>query len=233
MPLSNINSVTLRPDRTGDFQERVADLAGKARASSDPWRWTAHQTLFGDVQTIHFAAECPDFAAIQELGTVQGLWHRVLGEKDGEQAYRQTNACVQGVQQTVSIDRPDLSYPPEGDDRTAYPFALITSARARPGQAEAAEELIRKVAEAIPKVGDPARIIANQSLVGELGVYWVVRPLRSLADLDEQTAVPDLLTRAFGNGEGGLIWRAGSEAMEQVRREILAYVPELSNPPTD
>jgi hypothetical protein len=107
----------------------------------------------------------------------------------------------------------------------------VTSLRARPGQAEACEELIRKIAEAIPKTGDAARIITNQSIIGELNLYWTVRPLRSLSELDEQLPAPELLNKAFGPAEGGLLWRTGSEAVDQARREITGYVPELSNPP--
>ena len=34
---------------------------------------------------------------------------------------------------------------------------------------------------------------------------------------------------AFGPGEGGLLWRAGNDAMLEVRREIVALRPDLSN----
>ena len=54
------------------------------------------------------------------------------------------------------MERPDLSYPAEFEQR-AFPAALVTLVRAQPGKQEACEELIRKVAEAIPKLGEPAQ----------------------------------------------------------------------------
>jgi hypothetical protein len=57
------------------------------------------------------------------------------------------------------------------------------------------------------------------------------RPLRSLEELDAQLPAPELLERAFGPGEGGLIWRSGNEAIVEARREIMAYREDLSNPP--
>ena len=46
----------------------------------------------------------------------------------------------------------------------------MVGARARPGHADALEELVRKVAEAIPKVDDPARISTWQSYFGDMGI---------------------------------------------------------------
>jgi hypothetical protein len=181
------------------------------------------------VNTIHFVSEAPDFAAIGVRGLPDELVRRLLGEKDGNEWLQQANECVLAVRQTISRERPDLSYPPERTVRR-YPVALVTVLRARPGRQEACEELLRKVAEAIPKAGDPARLVAYQTLVGELTQYWTVRPLEDLGQLDRQTQPSDLLNKAFGAAEGGLIFRTGLEAIEQVRREIGFYREDLSNP---
>lgn len=231
MALTIVNSVGIRPDRMGQFQDEVAQLAEAATDKGEEWRWTAHRTLFGETLVMHFVTLTESFAELEPLGTVDELWTRVLGEKKGQEGFRDANECVQTVQHTISTLRPELSYPPDEIQPGAYPAAAVTSVRARPGQAEACEELIRKIAEAIPKTGDGARIITNQSIIGELNLYWTVRPLRSLSELDEQLPAPELLNKAFGPAEGGLLWRSGSEAVEQARREITGYVPELSNPP--
>ena len=133
------------------------------------------------------------------------------------------------LRQTISRERPDLSCPPDRRDR-GYPAAIVTVLRARPGRQEACEELIRKLAEAIPKVGDPARLVAFQTLVGDLAQYWTVRPLQNLGELDRQALPADLLNQAFGAAEGGLIFRSGLEAIDDVRREIVLYREDLSNP---
>ena len=100
----------------------------------------------------------------------------------------------------------------------------------RPGRQEAYEELVRKLAEAIPKLDDPARMITFQPLVGELSGWWTVRPVDDLAELDAQRTPQDLLHEAFGAGEGGLIWRGGLDAIEDARRDIVVYREDLSNP---
>jgi hypothetical protein len=108
-------------------------------------------------------------------------------------------------------------------------MSVVTVLRARPGHQDAAEELLRKISEAIPKVDDPARIVSYQTLIGDLRTYWTVRPIRSLADLDQQLPPGELLTKAFGVAEGGLISRSGTEALEQVERSIMLLRPDLSN----
>jgi hypothetical protein len=229
MSLTTVLSEKIRPERVRRYEELLQRLAKQAVQKKQGWRWTAHQTAFGEVNTLHFVSEAPDFAAIGARGLPDELVRRLLGEKDGDEWLQQANECVLSMQQTISRERPDLSYPPERPDRR-HPVALVTMLRARPGQQEACEELLRKVAEAIPKAGDPARVVAYQTVVGELAQYWTVRPLQDLGELDRQMQPADLLIKAFGAAEGGLIFRTGLGAIEQVRREIAFYREDLSNP---
>ena len=232
MAFDRVNSITIRPERIANFMEQVAELAAVAAKKNEKWQWTAHQTVFGEGMAIHFASRAESFEQIEKQGQADELWLRVLGPKRGAEASARTNECIETVRQTVSAERPDLSYAEGIGNPADYPYAVVTAARARPGHAEACEELIRKVAEAIPKAGDSARMIAYQVLFEDMGAYWTIRPLRSLADLDTQLPAPELLNQAFGAAEGGLLWRSGSEAIQEARREIVRYMPELSNPPT-
>jgi hypothetical protein len=153
----------------------------------------------------------------------------VLGEDKGAKALAGMLECTISQQVTISLDRPELSYPTEQAARI-FPAAVVTQIRARPGRQEALEELIRKIAEAIPKVGDFSRMMAYQVMVGVLADYWTVRPLEDLSELDGQLPPAELLDRAFGAAEGGLIYRTGLEAIEEVKRQIVVYREELSNP---
>ena len=231
MGFDRITTITLRPDRIVAFQEQVAELANAAAEKDEKWSWTAHQTLFGEGPTIHFASRAETFAEIEAQGQVEGLWLRAMGETRGLEAMMRAQDCIASMQQTVSIDRPDLSYSSGVASPEEYPYAAITLARARPGHFEGLEELIRKVAEAIPKTGESSKLLTYQVMFGQMGSYWTLRPLRSLAELDEQLPATELLNQAFGHAEGGLLWRSGSEAIEEARREVVVYHPELSNPP--
>jgi hypothetical protein len=231
MPLIGVNSVAVRPDRVRAFEEGIARLAKRATERKEPWQWTAHQTQIGAVGTFHFVYQADDFASVGKLGTIDGLYRRVLGDAEGEALFGRVNECIQSIEHNLSIDRPDLSYAPEPAAPGRFPIAVTTVVRARPGRIEACEELIRKLAEAIPKAEDTTRLVAHQTVIGDLRVLWTVRPMRDLADFDRQLPGPELLNRAFGPAEGGLIWRAGVEAMEESRRSVVALRPDLSNLP--
>jgi len=229
MPLTSILSVQVRPDRVAQYEELIRNLAACAVDQGDGFHWTAHQTLYGEVGTLYFVSEDPDFAGVAARGDTQELILRVLGEEEGAKALVSMLECTISQQVTISLDRPELSYPPEQIDRV-FPAAVVTQIRSRPGGQEALEELIRKISEAIPKVGDSSRLVSYQVMVGTLSEYWTVRPLEDLSELDEQLPPAELLNQAFGAAEGGLIYRTGLEAIEEVKRQIVVYRQDLSNP---
>jgi hypothetical protein len=101
-------------------------------------------------------------------------------------------------------------------------------ARARPRAV--GESSRRQLAEAIPKADDPSQLITRQVIVGNASEYLLIRPLRELAELDAQLPPDQLLTRAFGAGEGGLIFRNGGDALLSIERSIVGLVEPLSNP---
>jgi hypothetical protein len=231
MPLSNVLSVRIRPDQQARYVELIQQLAAHATEKKDPFRWTTHQTRFGiEGPMLHFVSQCADYAALAKRGTPIEMFERVLGAKAAGEWQREALGCTLEQRNTLSVDRPELSYPPDRTGPAAHPFAVVTTVRVRSGGQEAVEELLRKIAEGIPKVDDPARTIVYQSVIGDLREYWAVRPLRDLGELDRQRVPARLLTDAFGTGEGGLIFRNAMAAMESAERAIVEYLPQLSNP---
>lgn len=230
MPLSSILSVQIRPDSLRRYEELVQQLAQGAQEQKEPFHWTAHMTLFGQGPTIHFVSVCEDFAALQERGQTPEMVLRVLGEDEGGRWFDEVGAATLSQEILIATDRPDLSYVRDERRPQDNPLASVTDLRIRPGAREAFEELLRKLSQAIPKVDDPAQQQASQVIVGDITRYYVVRPLAELADLDAQRSPDVLLNDAFGASEGGLIFRGGAEAIQELRREVVLYRPDLSNP---
>jgi len=229
MSLMTRQELTLRAERLSTFEAAARRVAERAVSQKEKLRWVVYQTMFGDISTISYVSQAEDWAELEAREPVDAFVRRLLGEKEGQRALEETRSAVERAQQTVSIERPELSYPPEQTGRPA-PFAMVTAIRVRPGGNEAFEELIRKVAEAIPKVDEPARLVVRQTIVGNLREYAAIRPLQSLKELSAQRTPADLLTQAFGAAEGGLIFRTGNEAIEHIERRIVAYRQDLSNP---
>jgi len=228
MSLISVLSVNVKPECQIEYQERVAELAQRAREKADPFAWTAHQSLYGGAPMLHFGARVGNFAELAELGQIPEMVVRVFGEQKGREEIEAFGRCVFSQTLSVSVDRPDLSYAPEGETEI-HPAASLTVLRPRMGRAEACEELIRKLAEAIPKLDDTTRIMTYQTAFGDLSQFWTVRPMRELADLDRQKSAEQLLNEAFGQAEGGLIRRTGLDALESAERSILTYRADLSN----
>ena len=230
MSLTTVLSVSLIPSKARSYEDGVRRLAERARQQKDAFQWRAYQVAAGQQGVLHFVSQAQDFAELAKRDvTPQALVLRLLGEKEGAKLGEELAGCSVASRYTIARERPDLSYGPDSAT-PALPMSVVTVLRARPGHQDAAEELLRKISEAIPKVDDPARIVAYQTLIGDLRTYWTVRPIRSLADLDQQLPPGELLTKAFGAAEGGLISRSGTEALEQVERSIMLLRPDLSNP---
>jgi hypothetical protein len=229
MPLISVLSVQTRPDRWQSYEEAVQRLSEAAVDRKEENHWTAHQTAFGQMGAIDFVSPADDFAEIAARGTVPEMIERVLGGVEAERFLSELGECVTAQHNFLATDRPDLSYPPAEAGRI-FPAAVLTRLVAIPGRQEACEEVIRKVAEAIPKVDDTARLITYQTVVGNLAEYHSVRPIEDLSELDDQRTPQDLLVQAFGPAEGGLIYRSGLDAMTSLQRSILIYRPDLSNP---
>ena len=230
MSLSTVLSVSVHPPKVRAYEDGIRRLAARAQQQRDAYQWRAQQVVAGQQGVIHFVSQADDFAALAARdATPQALVLRLLGEKEGTKLLDELLACTQSSRYTIARERPDLSYPPDRRTQTS-PFSVVTLIRVRPGHQDAGEELIRKIAEAIPKVDDPARVVAFQTVIGDLRTYWTVRPIESLADLDRHLPPVELLNKAFGAAEGGLIARAGLESFEHVERSISMLRSDLSNP---
>ncbi|HBZ68279.1 MAG TPA: hypothetical protein DEP35_00365 [Deltaproteobacteria bacterium] len=135
--------------------------------------------------------------------------------------------CLADLRYTVSRNRPDLSYAPHVAP-VPPALTLVTLLRARPWSLPACEELIGKVAEAIPKADDPSHLLAYQTVIGDLRTYWTVRPIQRIEALDRVLPPQELLVRAFGAEEGDRIYRKGIDALQHAERQMTVLRPDLS-----
>jgi hypothetical protein len=230
MALHTVLTVQVQPSALVRYIAGIQRLAEAARKKKEKFTWGTYQTLFGERMLFHFVSSAETFGQLGTRGTVPELVARVLGAAEAPRFQEEVGSCIVEQGLTVGIDRPDLSYVRGELQPSEVRAASVTRVRIRSGAREGFEELLRKIAEAIPKLDEPAQLITRQIIIGNTAEYVAIRPLRELADLDAQRAPDRLLTDAFGGGEGGLIFRTGGDAIEHIEREIVAYVDELSNP---
>lgn len=231
MALNTVLSVNVQPGAIGRYTTAIQRLAEAARSKKEPFTWGAFDTLYGEQGPIRFVSNAENFAALGKRGSVPELVARVLGATEAPRFVEEVGACVASQSLTVSIDRPDLSYVRSPLKPGELKVAAVTRALVRAGARESYEELMRKLSEAIPKLDDPSQLIVRQTVIGNVAEYVAIRPLRDLAELDAHRTPEQLLVQAFGASEGGLVFRNGGAAIEQIDRSIVGYRPELSNPP--
>jgi hypothetical protein len=227
MSLTTVLSVNVRPDSFATYEAQVHAVAERAVSRKEPFEWAAHQVAAGRLGTIHFVSQAANWAALATREPIEVLIRRLMGDTEGSRILEQLAGCIASEQYTIGQERADLGYPPAPAD-PQKPMGMVTVFRTRPGGQDALEELIRKAAQAIPAIKDPRRFRAFQNVIGDLGTYWVVSPLESLADLDGMLPPGELLQRAFG-AEGALVYRTALEHIEHTERSITMLRPELSN----
>ena len=230
MALTTVLRNRIQPGTLPRYLAAIQRLAEAARKQQEAFHWGAFQIVYGEDGGFAYVSSADTFAVLEKRGGVAELAARVLGA-DAPRFLEEVGACIASTSSTVSLDRPDLSYVPRPLAPGQMNAAAVVRAEVRPGLRESYEELLRKIAEAIPKVGDPAQVIVRQTLIGNVSEYTAIRPLRELAELDAQRTPDQLLTQAFGASEGGLIFRNGGAALERIQRSIAVHRPELSNPP--
>ncbi|HYB12057.1 MAG TPA: hypothetical protein VEG67_01220 [Myxococcota bacterium] len=227
MALLNVLSVRVRPERAHSYEEAVRRVAQRAAERREGAHWQAQQVAFGTLGTLYFVQEHADWATLGEQDPPPSYMARLFGPREGAKLYHEMAECLAELRYTVSQDRPDLSYAPH--TRVAPPaLTLVTFLRARPGSIPACEELIGKVAEAIPKADDPSHLQVYQTVIGDLRTYWVVRPIQRVEELDQVLPPQELLVRAFGAGEGDRLYRKGIDALQRAERQMTVLRPDLS-----
>ena len=228
MTLVNSDRCRVRLGSMVAFEDVVARLSKAAAEKDYDQPWMAYQTLHGAVGNISFITLHENWQDLAKQAPPATVFQDLFGPEQGSTLFAEATACLDGMESIVAMDRPELSYS-EGRVEQPAPFMQFTQIRARAGAAEECEELIRRVAEAIPKVDDATRFTAWQTLMGDRLTYGVSYPLSGIGDLDERLSPADLLEKAFGNSEGSLIYRQGRQAISEMQTSISVYREDLSN----
>ncbi len=230
MALNTVLSAQVLPGAILRYTAAIQRLAEAARNKKEPFTWGAFETLYGEQGPIRYVSSVETFDALGKRGSVPELVARVFGAADAPRFLEEVGACIASQSLTVAADRPDLSYLRSPFKPGEFKAAAVTRTRIRPGARESYEELLRKLSEAIPKLDDPSQLMVRQTIVGNVAEYVSIRPLRELRELDAHRTPEQLLIQAFGASEGGLIFRNGGAAIEEIERSIVGYRPDLSNP---
>jgi hypothetical protein len=205
----------------------LAAIAKRADEKNDPTLYGCWQVHGGEQGVYDIVLPSESFSEAASREPAPALIHRLFGDQDGPRIMEQTSGAIESAESMILRDRPELSYPSDHDPSHMI-AAVVTQLEMRPGHREACEELVRKVAEAIPKTDDIRRFTAMQPLIGDMRRLYAVRSIFDWKELDTATPIEQLLNQAFGIAEGGLVFRAAGEGLESLTSELLVRRQDLS-----
>ena len=228
MPLISVSRNSVQQSAIPRYERIVRFIAERARQDKDTFKWNARITTGAAGRTIGFVSRVEGFAELSTREEPDAMIRRLFGEADGTALLESLGEGVTSSSYTVSTIRDDLSNSPPQPAESA-PLILLTRIRATRDGVLGVEELIRKVGEAVTKVGDERQTLVLQTTIGDLRGYTVAQAVSDPAQLDKQATVPELLLKAFGQSEGEKIFSEGTACIEQVETELSTARPDLSN----
>lgn len=227
MSITTVVRYQIRPDKLVAWQSALAEIATRAEEKSDPLEYLCLQVQGGPLGAFYVSLAGESMAEAAAREPAPALIARLFDAADAERVLATTTAAIESAESVMLQDRPDLSYPADQESRTML-AGVATTLVVSPGHRDTCEELLRKVAEAIPKIDDVRRFTAYQPLIGNLREFVAFRPIYDLTELDQALPVEQLLNQAFGPAEGGLIFRGAMEGIESLQSELLTPRWDLS-----
>ncbi len=111
-------------------------------------------------------------------------------------------------------------------------FLQVITTTVRPGAVSEYEDFVKKIVAGANKLGAPQRWSAYGVSVGGPGfTYTVALPYSKWGELDAWIPVAQILSKAYGEAEGGRILRAGRASIERSETAVYRLLPDLSTKP--
>jgi hypothetical protein len=229
MPLISVLRNTVQQSAVPRYERLVRFIAERARQDEDTFKWSARVTTGAAGRSIGFVTRVEGFAELATREDPDAMIRRLFGEADGTGLIEALGAGVTSSSYIVSTIRDDLSGQAAPEAAAAAPLILLTRIRATNDGGLGVEALISKVGEAATKIGEERQTLVLQTAIGDLRTYTVAQLVSDPAQLDQQSTVPELLLKAFGQAEGEKIFGEGIGCIAHVETELSTALPDLSN----
>jgi hypothetical protein len=224
---------TIHPGTATAHNKVAAGFAALAAKVKSPGHWIGLNAVSGDENQALFLAGFPSFAAAEKAHDVEEA--AIEGSpalKADRQRLEKEGAATHVAQRTVfATYQEDVSFHPPGPAIMGKArFVEVTVTRVRPGRIPDYWEFLKTGNQAREKAGVPiqAGVFLAQS-GAPTGTVVIVRPLASLADLDQNFMKPFIA--ALGGDEAWKKLRASyAEIAEESTRAIFAINPKISYP---
>jgi hypothetical protein len=224
---------TVKPGTVAAHDKVAAGFAALSAKARSPGMWIGLNAVSGDENQALFLAGFPSFAAAQKAheaeeaalaGTPALKAEADRLEKEGAATHVSQRTVFATYQEDVSF------HPPGPADIGKARFLEVTVTRVRPGRIPDYWEFLKTGNQAREKAGVPLKAAVFLAQSGApTGTVLIVRPMASMADLDQDFMKPFIA--ALGGDEGWKKLRAAyAEIAEESTRTIFALNPKISYP---
>jgi hypothetical protein len=120
----------------------------------------------------------------------------------------------------------------QGQPTQPAEFIQVITTTVKSGAVSDYEDFVRKIVAGANKIGAPQRWSTSQVSLGGPGfTYTVVLPFSKWGEVDVWNAVPDILSKAYGEAEKARIMKSGRAAIERTETSVYRLLPDLSTRP--
>lgn len=111
-------------------------------------------------------------------------------------------------------------------------FIEVVTVTVKPSAVSEYEDYVKKIVAGATKVGaSPQTVLTHQPTLGGPGyTYEIVLPFNNWGELDGWGAIPQILSKAYGDVQGAAILKAGRGAIERSQTAVYRLLRNLSSP---
>lgn len=221
----------IKPGMMGAHNKHSASFASIFKMLDTPNHRIALVPVAGSENEVVYITGCDSFKELEDI--LNGTDKKMAGvsgntKADLERLNKEAPDLHAGMRDMFALFRPELSFNPGVDIRTMRYFS-ITTTRVRPGHDDQYSDYVQKmlnVARQKAKV-DNLHVATYQVISGaQAGTYIFFRPMKSLAELDEQ--IPMKVRAAMTDDMKKDADKASGDAIMSSESSIYWFSPDMS-----
>jgi hypothetical protein len=222
----------IKPGLMGAHNKHSASFARIFRTLGTSNYRIALVPVAGSENEVVYITGCDTF---KELEDILNGTDTKMGSADGntraelDRLDKEAPSLHAGMRDMFAVFRPELSYNPGVDIRTMRYFS-ITTTRIRPGHDAQFTDYLQKMVNVARQKAklDTLHVAVYQVISGsQAGTYMSFRPLRSLAELDENLGMK--MRAALGDDMRKDADKAASEAIMSSEVSTYSFAPAMSH----
>ncbi len=222
-------TITVKPSAVAEFESLAKKInAANVKAGVPPSRfWSVGRggPGFTYLATLRYAK----WSEMDERPSMAAVLKKAYGDAEGPKIWLAALAAVESSSSVVSRVLPSLSSPPANPEVPPAHIRL-TRIEVHQGMGSKFEAYLGKIKAAQDKVGGTPPVVRYVMALGPANVYTSAYYFDKYAQWDSAPALGDVLRKAYGEAEAGLLEETARSCIKSLETFVLDYRADLSQP---